>query len=241
MTKRHTCTYTVLIALALIGAPSASAQECILRTAEGASFDMTAPVEGGDAQAPKLLQFLKSFRVSRVISETADRNLKKSTLKILDFSLSSQPQVQGNQVVALFQLASTPSEPSAIYTGAAEFGVAVVFVFHEMVHAVDTLYAARAAGWQKASMALSAEEDQMSESPAEVEQLARRKQVFLQKQNKMIFDAERKAYDAQRNLILEISQYAPCAVDYFATKNGEKKLITEQVTDQQIRDFYKLN
>lgn len=119
--------------------------------------------------------------------------------------LSALPRAASEAALTRFREA-TPT----IYLKPGELGVAAALLFHEIVHALDTVYAEKYFDVRAKFL-----------PPAIREELA--------------FRAERLAYDAQQDFIEELSRNSPCAGAYFEDRARAGVLIHRRLEDWEIR------
>lgn len=93
-----------------------------------------------------------------------------------------------------------------------ELGLTAAHLLHELVHALDDEFAP-----QTFSLPLGIERD------------------------RMVFSAERLAYDTQREWLVYLYSYYSCARDYFEYHAEQKQLVTQTVSDEALIETYHLH
>ncbi|MCB0404622.1 MAG: hypothetical protein KDD51_07525 [Bdellovibrionales bacterium] len=108
--------------------------------------------------------------------------------------------------------ARTFYETGAVSIGldSSEFGLLLVHFYHEIVHALD------ADGLDR----------------------LRQKDLSQAEKNKAVFDAERKAFDAQAALVKALVRDYPCAETYFNQHQSKGNVIARNPTDAEINILY---
>lgn len=220
---------------AVLSGPAAWAAPC---TVEWGGQKAALDQKWKTGNVSSVLSFLSEFKTSREVSLEVSKRVRRKELSFAPLSTARSGQALDDNPAALFDIVSGVPK---IFVEDSEFGVLAAVLFHEMVHATDEIYAQRFTKWEAAVSQLDAQYASLDILSNEYTVWKKQKSFQQSQRDKMVFDAERLAFDSQQSLVEEIGERFECAKAYFKQSGEKKLLVVGDTSDEQIATHFNLS
>lgn len=184
-----------------------------------------------------VLSFLVEFKTARESVEKLRRKLKDREVSLVPTSEAKPGQTRVKDPASLFDF---PDGRATIYLDAGELGVVAPLLLHESVHALDEIYAERYATWRPESLRLADEFENLVRGTLAWQDWQNAATESEKRRHRMVFEAERPAFDAQQALIEELMGRFACAREYYAHHEKAEHLVARKVGDADLIRLYRL-
>lgn len=181
--------------------------------------------------------FLAQFPSARPVVEKIQRKLRDGDVVIVPVTEAKAGQTRLRKPASLFDF---PEGRATIYLGGGELGLVAPLLLHESIHALDVVYAERFVAWKPESLRLADEFEDLVRGTMAWQEWQKSAKAIERRRHRMVFQAERPAFDGQQALIDEIMETHTCAKAYYSHHDQAEHLVTRKVDDKELMRLYRL-
>ncbi len=206
-------------------------------TLSGQTFELNKKFTLGPETLAEVFAFLSKLTTWRALDQDVFELVRTGKIDLRDLTALGAGKTRLDDPASAFDFLN--GKPT-IFLGGEEFGVVASHLLHESVHAADEGYRENHAQWRPWALDLAERFQGLIRGTLEWDEWQESAQGVEKFRHQMVFQAERRALDAQYQFVQELTQVFPCAEAYFAYQGAQGRLVADAFTDAEIVELYQL-